>query len=65
MTALTTVLARSVMALARGEGAALGRGIAVVTIGGLVYATVMTLIIVPVIYDIFVRKEIKEVVVEE
>lgn len=65
MTALTTVLAMSVMAAARGEGAALGRGIAVVTIGGLVYATLMTLIVVPVIYDIFARKEIKEVVVEE
>ena len=65
MTALTTILAMSVMAAARGEGAALGRGMAVVMIGGLVYATLMTLIVVPVIYDIFAKKEIKEVVVEE
>lgn len=65
MTALTTILAMSVMAAARGEGAALGRGMAVVMIGGLVYATIMTLIVVPVIYDIFAKKEIKEVVVEE
>ena len=65
MTALTTILAMTVMAAARGEGAALGRGMAIVMIGGLVYATLMTLIVVPVIYDIFVKKEIREVVVEE
>ncbi len=34
---------------------------AIVTIGGLVYATFMTLFIVPVLYDIFYRKKLKKV----
>ncbi len=61
MTALTTILAMSVLAVRTGQGAELGRGMAVVAIGGLAYATLMTLFIVPVMYDIFYRKEIKAV----
>jgi len=33
----------------------------IVTIGGLTYATLMTLLIVPVMYDIFFRRELKKV----
>ena len=33
--------------------------IALVCIGGLIYATIMTLFVVPAIYDIFNKKEIR------
>ena len=39
MTALTTILAMSVMAFSQSSTAAMGRGMAIVTIGGLAYAT--------------------------
>lgn len=61
MTALTTILAMSTMALSNNEAAALGKGMAIVTIGGLTYATFMTLFIVPVLYDLFFRRELKKV----
>ena len=57
MTALTTILAMSTMAVSRDSSADMGRGMAIVTIGGLAYATLMTLFIVPVLYDIFYRKK--------
>ncbi len=57
MTALTTILAMSIMALSHGQGAEMGRGMAIVTIGGLLYGTLMTLFIVPVLYDIFHRRK--------
>lgn len=50
MTALTTILALVAMALAIGEGAEMMQPMAVTTIGGLVYATMLTLIIVPIMY---------------
>lgn len=61
MTALTTILAMSTMALSNDSTAALGRGMAIVTIGGLAYATLMTLFIVPVFYDIFYRRKMKKI----
>lgn len=61
MTALTTILSMSVMAVSQDSTAAMSRGMAIVTIGGLVYGTLMTLFIVPVFYDIFYRKEIRVV----
>ena len=59
ITALTTVLGLSVMALGIGTGAEMMQPLAIVCIGGLLYATVMTLYIVPLIYDAFNKKEIK------
>lgn len=61
MTALTTILAMSVMAFSQSSTAAMGRGMAIVTIGGLAYATLMTLFIVPVFYDIFYRRKLQKV----
>lgn len=61
MTALTTILAMSVMAASQDSTAAMSRGMAIVTIGGLIYATFMTLFIVPVLYDIFYRRKLKKV----
>ena len=64
MTALTTILAMSTMAFSREVTAEMSRGMAMVTIGGLAYATLMTLFIVPVLYDILFRRELKEVDVD-
>ena len=61
ITALTTVLGLVVMALGIGTGAEMMQPIAIVCIGGLLYATFMTLYIVPVIYDLFNKKELKKV----
>lgn len=61
MTALTTILAMSTMAFSRDMASDMGRGMAIVTIGGLAYATLMTLFIVPALYDIFYRREMKAV----
>ncbi len=61
MTALTTVLSMSIMALGNGSGAEMSQGMAIVIIGGLTYATVLTLIIVPIMYDLLFRRELKEI----
>lgn len=61
MTALTTILAMSTLAFSNDSTAALSRGMAIVTIGGLAYATLMTLFVVPVFYDIFYRRQLKTV----
>jgi HAE1 family hydrophobic/amphiphilic exporter-1 len=50
MTALTTILALLTMALGVGEGAEMMQPMAVTTIGGLLYATVLTLMVVPIMY---------------
>lgn len=57
MTALTTILAMSTMAMGIGTGGEMGQAMAIVVIGGLAYATVLTLIVVPIIYDLFNRRE--------
>ena len=59
MTALTTILGLSVMAFSTDSSSAMMRPIALVCIGGLIYATIMTLFVVPAIYDIVNRKEIR------
>ena len=53
MTALTTILALITMAIGVGEGAEMMQPMAVTTIGGLLYATVLTLVIVPIMYYLF------------
>ncbi len=59
MTALTTILGMSTMALGQGTGAEMMQPMAVVSIGGLSYATLMTLFIVPVLYDLLNGKKMK------
>lgn len=49
------------MALGIGTGSEIMQPIAIVCIGGLLYATIMTLYIVPVIYDILSKKELRKV----
>ena len=61
ITAITTVLGLSTMALGIGTGSEIMQPIAIVCIGGLLYATIMTLYIVPVIYDILSKKELRKI----
>lgn len=63
MTALTTILAMSTMALGSSQGSEMMQPMAIVTIGGLIYGTLLTLIVVPCIYDAFHRN--KSMVEEE
>lgn len=57
MTAMTTVLGLSTMAAGFGMGADMVQPMAIVTIGGLIYGTLLTLFVVPCIYDLFNRKK--------
>lgn len=57
MTALTTILAMSKMMIGDGMGSQMGRGMATVIAAGLIYATLMTLFIVPIMYDIFFKRQ--------
>lgn len=57
MTALTTILGLSTMAAGIGMGSDMVQPMAVVTIGGLLYGTLLTLFVVPCIYDILNRKK--------
>lgn len=50
MTSLTTILGMVPMALSTGEGSETGRPMGVAVIGGMVFSTLITLIIVPVVY---------------
>ena len=53
MTAFTTILAMLPMAIGLGEGAELIAPLATVVIGGLLASTLITLVLVPVVYSIF------------
>ena len=71
MTALTTILGLVPMSLGMGEGAELTQSMGVVVLGGLSLSTVLTLIIVPVMYTIFddisefFRKKKKSEIIEQ
>ena len=61
MTTITTILGLIDMAVRKSPGTALMQPIAVVCIGGLTYATLMTLFVVPCIYDMLNKKELRKV----
>ncbi|MBE5942952.1 MAG: hypothetical protein E7264_10500 [Lachnospiraceae bacterium] len=58
MTALTTILGLVPMALGLGMGADMVQPMALVVIGGLIYGTILTLIVVPCIYELFNNKKV-------
>lgn len=64
MTAMTTILALSTLVFSSDMGADMGKPMAIVTIGGLIYGTLLTLVVIPCIYDIF-NKDKKAVASEE
>jgi HAE1 family hydrophobic/amphiphilic exporter-1 len=56
MTTATTVLGLVPMALGLGEGGEIRSPMAITVIGGLVFSTLLTLIVIPVVYSIFERE---------
>lgn len=67
MTALTTILALSTMVFSNDMGSEMAKPMSIVTIGGLLYGTLLTLIVIPCIYDSFsnIGRKRKKAVVEE
>ncbi|MCH5281984.1 MAG: efflux RND transporter permease subunit, partial [Lachnospiraceae bacterium] len=61
MTTITTILGLIVMALGTQQGSEMMQPVAIVCIGGLAYATLMTLFVVPVLYDLLNRKEFRAI----
>ena len=61
MTTLTTALGQLVMAVSKDAGSIMMRPIAVVSIGGLLYGTLMTLYVIPCIYDMMNKKELRKI----
>ena len=65
MTAFTTILAMMAMVVGDDLGAQMSKGMAIVVSAGLFYATFMTLFIIPVLYDIMYKKQIRVVDVDD
>ena len=65
MTAATTILGLVPLALGLGQGAEIVQPVAIVCIGGLLYATITTLFIIPIMYRRFARKHMEKVKEEE
>lgn len=64
MTAITTILGLSTLSVGVGVGAEMVQPLAITAIGGLVYATLLTLLVVPVMYSLFHKKKIKKTFLE-
>jgi HAE1 family hydrophobic/amphiphilic exporter-1 len=58
MTTITTVLGLLPMALGFGEGAELRTPMAITVIGGLLIGTILTLVVIPTVYDVVVREKV-------
>jgi HAE1 family hydrophobic/amphiphilic exporter-1 len=56
MTTLTTVLGLLPMSLAWGEGAEVRAPMAISVMGGLIFSTLLTLVLIPVVYELLDRK---------
>lgn len=57
MTALTTIIALITLSFGVGTGSEIIQPMAITTIGGLIYATALTLVLVPVLYDLLHKKD--------
>jgi HAE1 family hydrophobic/amphiphilic exporter-1 len=56
MTAFTTMLGMLPMALSRGEGSEIWSPMGISVIGGLLFSTIVTMILVPVVYAVIAKK---------
>ena len=56
MTTFTTAGGLLPLALAKGQGSSMWNGFAIAGIGGLLFASLITLILIPTVYSIFIRK---------
>lgn len=59
MTTMTTILGLLPMAMATGEGAELRAPLAITVMSGLLIATFLTLIVIPVLYSVFNRDQVQ------
>jgi multidrug efflux pump subunit AcrB len=57
MTALTTIIALSTTSIGVGQGAEIMQPVSVTAIGGLLYAALLTLVFIPVLYERIVREK--------
>ena len=57
MTALTTIISMSTMAIGMGRGTEMAQPMAIVVVGGMVYGTLLTLVVVPCLYDAMNREK--------
>jgi HAE1 family hydrophobic/amphiphilic exporter-1 len=63
MTTLTTVLGLLPMAIGLGEGSEIRTPMAITVIFGLLFASLLTLFLIPVLYSLFDRKQFKHAAV--
>lgn len=61
MTAITTILGLLPLAIGFGDGAEMIQPVAIVCIGGLIYATVTTLLVIPVMYSLLGKKHMTKI----
>ena len=57
MTALTTIISMSTMAVGMGKGTEMSQPMAIVVVGGMIYGTILTLVLVPCLYDAFNKEK--------
>ncbi len=58
MTTITTLFGFLPMALGLGDGAELRQPLAITVIGGLIFSTLLTLVVIPVLYDVVDRRQV-------
>jgi hydrophobe/amphiphile efflux-1 (HAE1) family protein len=59
MTSLTTILGMLPVAIGIGEGSEIWRPMGIAIVGGMIFSTVLTMIVVPVIYSLFGARRMK------
>ncbi|NLM45975.1 MAG: MMPL family transporter [Firmicutes bacterium] len=64
MTAITTILGLSTLSFGVGLGSEVLQPLAIVMIGGLLYATLLTLVVVPVMYELLHKRKIRRTLQE-
>jgi HAE1 family hydrophobic/amphiphilic exporter-1 len=60
MTSLTTILGMLPLAMSTGSGSEIWSPMGIAVIGGLVFSTIVTLILVPVVYQMMLRRSEKK-----
>lgn len=60
MTAFATIAALIPLALTTSSGTLISKGLAITVIGGLTSSTLLTLIIIPVVYELFFAKQVRK-----
>ena len=60
MTSFTTILGMLPLALGTGEGSETWQPMGIAVIGGLTFSTLLTLLVVPVLYSVFVNRRIRK-----